>query len=720
MKDPALKPIQRIDAAQLPSLPHILLKLLEAANGDGDGGEAWPHGVGQDPALAARVLAAWRSGTPQPDSEPPSLERAMVALGAEAVQAIIRNSSVQHVFSQVSSHSITDLKYLWWRSALCGTLARLIAEQTKYPHAAEAYLGGLLSNIGQIALWTALSKDASRVNEGESGESTPQDAENAHVGDAHSRIGARLISSWNLNSFMSDAVLYHHEPVERVVDAHPLIRIVHLANGLTDHLTENTPVPSDAAHALFGLESGDLDKLVSTARSSVGGGAKSFRIALEEASSNGETPPPNERRKNRGILSSALHAQESDIDASIKLQLAREVRDLALLEGVRQLIANSARGDEIPTALAQSANVLFGLDLPLLFLDTGNGQLRGKPFPGQDARIADLVVPLHGGKSLLAQSLAKNTPFDTLSQRSNSILDEQMARLAGCEGVCYVPLPADGQTLGAAVFGIEHPQISRLGKQRKLLMRFSRIAAQAMLAARGAKSRAATTTEGELAEFRARARRIAHEVNNPLSIMKNYIKLLMMKIGESDPARNELRIVNDEIDRVSAILRGLSQPQGTPTRARVDINALISDLVEFSRSTLFAAAGITLTTRLAETIPPLATDPDKVKQILLNLLKNAAEAMPNGGTVTLISRDNVNQNGQPHAEIVVADTGPGLPPEVMAHLFEPVPSTKGSEHAGLGLAIVKNLVKEIDASITCTSDKGGVTFQLLIPRVTGT
>jgi C4-dicarboxylate-specific signal transduction histidine kinase len=68
----------------------------------------------------------------------------------------------------------------------------------------------------------------------------------------------------------------------------------------------------------------------------------------------------------------------------------------------------------------------------------------------------------------------------------------------------------------------------------------------------------------------------------------------------------------------------------------------------------------------------------------------------------------------------VEDTGSGIPPEVMTHLFEPVTTTKGREHAGLGLAIVKNIVKELRGSISCRSNEAGTSFQILLPRILAT
>jgi signal transduction histidine kinase len=98
-------------------------------------------------------------------------------------------------------------------------------------------------------------------------------------------------------------------------------------------------------------------------------------------------------------------------------------------------------------------------------------------------------------------------------------------------------------------------------------------------------------------------------------------------------------------------------------------------------------------------------------------MKNAVEAMEQGGTITITTHDNVILDGKAYIEIQVIDDGPGIPTEIMHQLFTPVASTKGGAHSGLGLAIVKNLMDELSGHISCASDAGqGTRFQLYLPR----
>jgi signal transduction histidine kinase len=108
-------------------------------------------------------------------------------------------------------------------------------------------------------------------------------------------------------------------------------------------------------------------------------------------------------------------------------------------------------------------------------------------------------------------------------------------------------------------------------------------------------------------------------------------------------------------------------------------------------------------------------DADILKQILVNLVKNAIEALTEGGHIEIVNRGHVNRDRKLYLELVVSDNGPGLSPEVLANLFSAVRSTKDGAHHGLGLSIVHSLVKKLQGLITCRSGKNGTTFEILLP-----
>ncbi|MBI5751052.1 MAG: HDOD domain-containing protein [Hydrogenophilales bacterium] len=695
-------------------MPHVLLKLLTMD--EAEPGGLWLEAIGEDPALTARLISAWRTNAADSNGAPAGIARAIAALGTDRVRAIVRNAAIQQVFSPLSSQPCADLKKHWWRAILCANLAEQLSLRTAYPHPQEARLGGILCGLDPLARWAASFNKNGEIGVGQAEGVRPPN-------DPQPRIAAGLVLEWRLHPFLADAIRYHQEAVDQLADTHSLVRIVHLANRLANYLTGAEPLPLDAARLFFGLETLDLDRLAAAAQQSTAEIARKFSIEFEEKTAEPPEPPPGERRLHRNALAGMpLQAVESPVDAQIKLDLAREVRDLALMDSLRDLLSEANGFDEMLAKCTEGAHMLFGLAPPLYFVMDKEHKLRAHPLAGQDPRTLELTLAMQGGRSLAAAALGKNLPLNSLSDHAGTVLDRQMSRLLSSSGVLYLPFAANGTLSALAAFGIEPHQRPRLGKQRRLMSRFGRACAQALQSGRASGTGSAELMREKLSAMQIKTRRVAHEVNNPLSIMKNYVKLLSMKLGDDEEAKNDLRIFNDEIDRIASIIRSLASlaAPAPAADAGIDINGVIRDLIELASDTLFTPAKISVKTHLAEDLPPISTQRDKLKQILLNLLKNAAEAMPGGGTVTIMTRDNVNRDGRPYVEIMVSDTGPGMTAEVMAHLFEPVTSTKGGDHAGLGLAIVNQLVEEIHASITCISERSGLAFHLLIPKtITG-
>jgi len=129
------------------------------------------------------------------------------------------------------------------------------------------------------------------------------------------------------------------------------------------------------------------------------------------------------------------------------------------------------------------------------------------------------------------------------------------------------------------------------------------------------------------------------------------------------------------------------------------------------------AGGVKVTRLAVPHVPPLHGDSGALKQVVLNLLSNAAEAMPNGGRLTVVSADNVNLDGELFVLLQVTDSGGGIQPEILQRLFQPGTSTKGEGHEGIGLAVSDSIVRRMGGRILCRSSLGrGTIFVVLLPR----
>jgi signal transduction histidine kinase len=185
--------------------------------------------------------------------------------------------------------------------------------------------------------------------------------------------------------------------------------------------------------------------------------------------------------------------------------------------------------------------------------------------------------------------------------------------------------------------------------------------------------------------------------------------------------KQHLETIKSEVDRVGKILLQLKDEQIQEMigdQPLVDVNDLISKLITLFKPTFYKLNHIKSEVLLDESLPGISTDPNKLKQIITNLVKNAAEALPDKGAITIRTKALVIVNNKQYIEITVSDNGPGIPENILSKLFSPVQSSKGANHSGLGLTIVNKLVSDLEGLISySTSPTGGAEFIILLPRV---
>lgn len=213
---------------------------------------------------------------------------------------------------------------------------------------------------------------------------------------------------------------------------------------------------------------------------------------------------------------------------------------------------------------------------------------------------------------------------------------------------------------------------------------------------------------------------IAHEINNPLEAIKNSLYLLRDGISEDNPNHRFLRIATQETERVSRILKQMLGFYRPARVEMVDINGVIEEAEALLEKHL-RQRGVRIQKDLARDIPLINASADQLKQVILNLLLNAQEAMPNGGTVqvtTRVSRDaDPELLGSESIHIQVSDTGKGIPDQDLPHIFEPFFSSKLEEKGtGLGLWVSYGIVQSHGGSFKVRSRVGrGTTFNISLP-----
>ncbi len=209
---------------------------------------------------------------------------------------------------------------------------------------------------------------------------------------------------------------------------------------------------------------------------------------------------------------------------------------------------------------------------------------------------------------------------------------------------------------------------------------------------------------------------VAHEVRNPLNSIALNVDLLreMLEAPGRDPGRalEVLRAVQGEVDRLAEIteeyLRFGRMPKGV--MAACDLGRVLRDTRDFMEGE-FVAAGIEVRTQLPEAPLRVRTDEGQFRQALINILRNAVEAMPGGGLLTLAGSELEDR-----VTLTVTDTGIGIPDAFKARLFEPFATTK-ARGTGLGLAFVQQVVQESGGEVFIASSPGkGTTITMVLRR----
>jgi two-component system NtrC family sensor kinase len=210
---------------------------------------------------------------------------------------------------------------------------------------------------------------------------------------------------------------------------------------------------------------------------------------------------------------------------------------------------------------------------------------------------------------------------------------------------------------------------------------------------------------------------IAHEIRNPLTSIKIFIQSLGKEIDLDDLQKEDFRIVMKEIDRINEnITRFLNfaRPE-EPLFQAIDVSALVKETVNLLAAKI-KNSGIRLDISLPEEHPPVEGDPKQLVQVFLNLLLNAIEAMPQGGTLTISSSVKVNPDSrQGFLQLVIKDTGHGVPEKDRPYLFDPFFTMK-TGGTGLGLSIVYSIIQKHNGRIEVESElEKGSSFILSLP-----
>ncbi|HET9906740.1 MAG TPA: GAF domain-containing protein [Anaerolineales bacterium] len=210
---------------------------------------------------------------------------------------------------------------------------------------------------------------------------------------------------------------------------------------------------------------------------------------------------------------------------------------------------------------------------------------------------------------------------------------------------------------------------------------------------------------------------IAHELNNPLTSVTGFAELVLEEMPQESESRKDLETVMREAIRARDVVRRLLDfaRQSESTRAKASLNEVVEDVVALSKH-LIHISGIELKIDLEKNLPWVLVDANQMKQVLINLVHNALQAMPDGGEME-IRTSNASRDGRDWVTVSVQDSGVGIPQLDQARIFEPFYTTKGNQGGtGLGLSVTYGIITDHGGQIEVLSQPGaGAKFTVWLP-----
>jgi len=445
----------------------------------------------------------------------------------------------------------------------------------------------------------------------------------------------------------------------------------------------------------------------------------------------------------RGVLNvdsdrfNAFGSEDQELLQELALQAAKVIHNTWLYEQLRlkarlfeslvnvgQTINSTLNLDDALKIITREAcQLMTGKMSSVLLLDDSREWLDLRASCG--AGEAYLSKPrLSVAESLLGIVLRRKKPIQIENvQTSSRYQNVEIARREGLISLLSVPLVFGGQAIGALSVYTGKPHVFSNEEVRILfaLADLSAIAIEkARLYERIVDVEEQMRQNEKLSALGLLAAEVAHEIRNPLTVMKMLYHSLDLKFPKGDPRARDAEMMREKMEHLNKIVEQIldfartAEPEFVP----VSLNELIEELGLLTRHKL-TQQNIQLARKLEPKLPPVMADPAQLEQAFLNLILNAVEAMPNGGQLTIVSRawSASEGSGKPtHVVVEFKDTGHGMTKEQCARAFTSLIQTTKRKGSGLGLAIVARICEAHRARIEIKSNPGrGTTIGITLP-----
>ena len=446
----------------------------------------------------------------------------------------------------------------------------------------------------------------------------------------------------------------------------------------------------------------------------------------------------------RGVLNvdseieNAFSADDQELLEALALQASRVIHNTWLYEQLRlkarlfEALANVSRiinstlnlDDALQVVTAETCVLMRAKMCSLMMLDDSRDWLDLRASYGA-SEIYRSKPRLSVAESLLGVVARRKKPLQVANvQVSSRYQNVEVARREGLVSLLSVPLLFAGEAIGtlsvytALPYNFSNEEIRILSALAEL----SAIAIEkARLYERIVDVEEQLRQNEKLSALGLLAAEVAHEIRNPLTVMKMLYHSLDLKFPVGDPRNKDTRIISEKIDHLNKIVEQILAFARTsePKLAPVNLNQLLDELGLLVRHKL-KNQNVVWKTKLQPNLPPIAGDATQLEQAFLNLILNAAEAMPHGGTLTITAKAATTGRAGNRTPLIIVefrDTGEGMTEEQQQRAFTSLLNTTKRTGTGLGLAIVHRIVEAHHGKLTLRSKRGeGTVIRVLLPQ----
>lgn len=720
----------------LPTLPQIATKLLTMAVSDTSDFEDVVKIIESDPSLSSRILRLVNSSSMGIPTEIRTIKRAAVILGFEGLRSHILCIHAFDVFAKNLKRHQWDRKGLWRHSLAVACTAELIAEKTRTHDPAEAFVAGLLHDIGIMALDYCLGEGKYRevMELMDKEHISILEAEKRTLGVDHTLSGKWVAEKWNLPKFILSSIWLHHQAATTLMldnEVRNLTLIVHLANticsqhrfGFEDSGPELISI-DDQCEGL-GLTKEKYEQVLSLIGKYVEERAKILGLDLDE------------KKLYFEALQSANLAQGrflEKLDCQNRT-LRRNLKEFLIIHTLGEKLAPDSSLSDVLENGARCAMDFFGAEKIICYIvDRERQYLLGKVSLKGEEKAETIYVSLgknkeanvkilNGDKIILQELVAE---LSAQERKSSDFADVPTAGR-----IALFPLKISANVAGGIFVDNRNSRVELVWQTEEVLALASALSAALARASLVHELKATCERLAEsnreieaanlkllqsrkLAAIGRMAAGAAHEMNNPLAIISGRAQLLLKK-ERSKEAQEQLTIITTQCDRLSKIisdLLGFARP-AKPDIRKGDLNeaikAALDDLKEKT-----GVRPINIIKNLQKDLPKGAFDKSQMVQVFTNIIKNAIEAIQAKGAIEISSLAAARQ---PMLIVKISDTGEGIAAENLDKIFDPFFTTKQpGRGTGLGLSIAYSIIEAHKGKIYVESALGkGSAFTIYIP-----